>query len=890
MRSRKALVAAVIAVFALVGGALAFWTTGGSGTAAASVGTMSPASVSASAGSAAGSIKLTFSAQALLNGASNSSIAYTVYRSADGTTYAPVPSSSGCYGISYGATTCTDGGLTGTFRYYVLAHFGSSSTGGWTAQSAVAGPVSVIADSTAPVTTATTSPAPNAAGWNNTSPVSVTLSSDDNGGSGVKEIRYTTDGSAPTSSSTLYSGPFNVSSTATVRYFATDNAGNAETAKPLTVSIDTAAPTGGSITANASTSASYNASGSVSLTKVNFTDANSGLAAGANAITRASSSLNGDSCVTPTGSTPVTVDGSGNDSATLATGCYSYKLAAGDVAGNNTSAVSAVVKVDRTAPTTPSLTLGNATGPATFVSGTTVYLNAQAGKSGTFDVSATSTDPDTGIAKLTFPALAGFTSGGGDDTSSPYATTYAWSGAVAASGAQTVAATNLAGGSATSQFTVTPDTAGPTVPAPTVTSGYYTSASVPVTVNAPTDAGSGVKASTVTLERQQGSLANDVCDFTTGSPAYTTVTLVGGSDTSVTTGHCYRYREQASDNIGNAGTPTVSNVAKVDTTAPTGTLTAPAAGTTGGNVSLTSTTAADTGGSGLASVTFQEAPNGSTTYSDIATDTSSPYSAIWDTTTVANGAYNLRAVITDLAGNSTTTATVAVTLNNSFTLLVPSGTKNAGSPIAVTVTAVGSTTTNTAYSGAHTVTFSGPSSAPDGTAPSYPSAALTFTNGVATANVTLYKAETTTLMGTSGFVSGASSSFTVSDGGSPGGLVFTHSTITPLSCATTIFECSLTVIKGASWSSSVSLTDAWGNLGPKMTGQSTTTVSVTHTNAANGLTPASLQITKNTGTPSGTETGGAFTFTASTANGNNNDTVTASAPGLKPAVALITVH
>ena len=50
-------------------------------------------------------------------------------------------------------------------------------------------------------------------------------------GSGVAAIRYTTDGSDPTASSTLYTRPFSVSATTTVKYRAWDNAGNVEATK-----------------------------------------------------------------------------------------------------------------------------------------------------------------------------------------------------------------------------------------------------------------------------------------------------------------------------------------------------------------------------------------------------------------------------------------------------------------------------------------------------------------------------------------------------------------------------------------------------------------------------------------------------------------------------------
>jgi peptidoglycan/xylan/chitin deacetylase (PgdA/CDA1 family) len=73
-------------------------------------------------------------------------------------------------------------------------------------------------------------------------PVSVKLSATDDA-SGVAAIRYTLDGSTPTASSQLYTGPFTVSQTTTVRYRAWDNAGNVEAAKSQLVRIDTVAPT-----------------------------------------------------------------------------------------------------------------------------------------------------------------------------------------------------------------------------------------------------------------------------------------------------------------------------------------------------------------------------------------------------------------------------------------------------------------------------------------------------------------------------------------------------------------------------------------------------------------------------------------------------------------------
>jgi peptidoglycan/xylan/chitin deacetylase (PgdA/CDA1 family) len=89
-------------------------------------------------------------------------------------------------------------------------------------------------------------------------PVSVTLSGTDAGGSGVsgvQNIRYTTDGSDPTGSSPVYTGPIAVGSTATIKFRAEDNARNVES--PIhsqTISISPPPEGGGGGTLGALTS------------------------------------------------------------------------------------------------------------------------------------------------------------------------------------------------------------------------------------------------------------------------------------------------------------------------------------------------------------------------------------------------------------------------------------------------------------------------------------------------------------------------------------------------------------------------------------------------------------------------------------------------------------
>jgi hypothetical protein len=92
------------------------------------------------------------------------------------------------------------------------------------------------------------SPQPNSAGWNNSN-VTITLNSTDNesGGTGVKQITYSAIG-AQTFVPTVAPGPtasFTISTEGitTIAFFGTDNAGNTEIAKTITIELDKTPPT-----------------------------------------------------------------------------------------------------------------------------------------------------------------------------------------------------------------------------------------------------------------------------------------------------------------------------------------------------------------------------------------------------------------------------------------------------------------------------------------------------------------------------------------------------------------------------------------------------------------------------------------------------------------------
>ena len=93
----------------------------------------------------------------------------------------------------------------------------------------------------------------------------------------------------------------------------------------------------------------------------------------------------------------------------------------------------------------------------------------------------------------------------------------------------------------------------------------------------------------------------------------------------------------------------------MDATAPGGGLADPGSPLRG-TVNL-SASPSDTG-VGVQQVVFQSSPADAGTWSPIATDTTSPYTASWDTTGVADGLYDLRILVTDNVGNSFASAVV----------------------------------------------------------------------------------------------------------------------------------------------------------------------------------------------------------------------------------------
>ncbi len=337
----------------------------------------------------------------------------------------------------------------------------------------------------------------------------------------------------------------------------------------------------------------------------------------------------------------------------------------------------------------------------------------------------------------------------------------------------------------------------------------------------------------------------------------------------------YAVHVRASDTPGNI-TPSGSYASAtftVDTAPPTGSITAPSAGTVGGTVTVTSDST--DAGSGVAAAQFQLAPHGGAFSNLGPADPTSPYQASWDTTTVANGQYDLRVTTTDKVGNSATSTVVTVTVDNSFQVSV-SGPQAAGTAFGVTITARAAGVTNTAYSGTRSLSFSGPGTAPDGThTPIYPSSA-TFTNGVGTATVTLFKAESAVLAAASGNLSG-STTVTVNAGTSKG-LSFTSQSLTGAGaselCNAPSTSCTITGMPkngGGTWTAKVGMVDTWGN---PTTASSAVTVTLTRSPSPG---KGALSVSSVTIASGAAASSSSFTYTSG--NGAYIEDVTASGSG-----------
>jgi hypothetical protein len=211
----------------------------------------------------------------------------------------------------------------------------------------------------------------------------VTLNATDNtGGSGVAAIYYTTDGSTPTTNSTAYTSPFQVTSTETVQFFSVDVAGNQEQVNTQQVQVDAVAPTS-TISCGGSCNGWFGAGGATVTLNATDNTGGSGVAA-----------IN----YTTDGSDP-TVNSPEYSGPFPVTSTTTVKFRAQDAAGNLEQVNTQQVQVDGVAPTTTASCNGGACNGWFGTAGTNVTLTAtdNAGGSGVAAIYYTTdgTDPTT---------------------------------------------------------------------------------------------------------------------------------------------------------------------------------------------------------------------------------------------------------------------------------------------------------------------------------------------------------------------------------------------------------------------------------------------------------------------------------------------------------------
>lgn len=126
-------------------------------------------------------------------------------------------------------------------------------------------------------------------------------------------------------------------------------------------------------------------------------------------------------------------------------------------------------------------------------------------------------------------------------------------------------------------------------------------------------------------------------------------------DTTTLSNDYYDFRAVATDRAGFTATDTVADV-QVDNRSPAATMIDPGSPLSG---VVTLAAEASDADSGVATVTIQRSSAGKSSWSDVCTATAAPYNCRFDTRTVVEGLYDLRAIATDAAGNLAVSGTVA---------------------------------------------------------------------------------------------------------------------------------------------------------------------------------------------------------------------------------------
>ena len=486
----------------------------------------------------------------------------------------------------------------------------------------------------------TTPPVTVASGYDSAwhdSPVQVTLTATDNsGGSGVKSITYSIDGGASTtvaaaSTQVTIAAPADHSNDGvhTLSFYATDNAGNQETAQSVSVKIDTTPPV--------AVASGYDSAWHDSPVQVTLTATDNSGGSGVKSITY---SIDGAAPTTvAAASTQVTIAAPADHSND---GVHTLSFYATDNAGNQETAQSATVKIDTTPPTTT-------------VSGADDLWHAQPV---TLSLSATDNSGGSGVKSITYSI------DGGASTTVAAAGTQVTIAAPADhsnDGVHTLSfyATDNAGNQeAVQSVSVKIDTTSPVAVASGYDSAWHDSP-VQVTLTA-TDSvdGSGVKSITYSIDGGAS---------TTVDAASTQVTIAAPADHSNDGVHTLSF--YATDNDG--GQEAAQSVSvKIDTTPPV-----PSAAGAGNGawhnspVQVTLTATDNSGGSGVQSITYSIDGGASTTVDAAGTQVTIAAPADHSN----DGVHTLSFYATDNAGNQEAAQSATVKIDTTPPLVSASG-------------------------------------------------------------------------------------------------------------------------------------------------------------------------------------------------------------------------
>ena len=409
-----------------------------------------------------------------------------------------------------------------------------------------------------------------------------------------------------------------------------------QTTGTITITNDTTAPTTPSVALTAPPV--WYTTPSVALTPVDGTDSGSGVDTNTRVYERDETGITNGVCNAFPNTWTATV--SNPDTTVSDARCYRYRLRESDRVGNQSafSAASSTAKVDLSGPTAPALAFSALTNASAV--GSTVYYRPSV--SGSFAVTASSTDTGSGVSGYTFGTPPTWTVTGAGATR-----TYAWTSSSNDPGSVGVFASDVAGNGGTpTNFTPTPDSTAPSTTDNTASIGSDWKTTNQTVTLTPTDSGSGVGNTYYTTD---GSTPN------TGSPS--------GTSISLTADGVYTIKYFSVDNVGNQEpVQTASTLIRIDRTGPTVTMTT--LPPTIGNGQVLTSTATDAL-SGTQSVSYYYCtPSPCTPTTLIGASTAGPnYSVTWNSQP-PDGVYDVLARATDVAGNTGASATQTVTIDN----------------------------------------------------------------------------------------------------------------------------------------------------------------------------------------------------------------------------------